>query len=60
MKGIVCGRNLGAILNTTGVQIGQYLNQLLQEFAFWSKESETDYYASLEDDSTYISLTEKQ
>ncbi len=39
---------------------GQYLNYLLQKFAFWSKEPETDYYASLEDEIPYCSLTEKE
>lgn len=39
---------------------GSKLNQILNLFAFWSKETDTDYYASLEDDSPYYSLTEKE
>lgn len=29
-------------------------------WGFWSKETTTDYYASLEDGDPYISLTEKE
>jgi uncharacterized membrane protein len=50
--------NLG--LGVGGIQLGALLNQLLQKFAFWSKDTDTDYYASLEDDSPYYSVTEKE
>lgn len=41
------------------VQLGSTLSQLLNLFAFWSKDNDSNYYASLEDDSPYYSLTEK-
>jgi len=41
------------------VQQGSNLSQLLNLFAFWSKDNDNNYYASLEDDSPYYSLTEK-
>ena len=35
------------------------LSKLILLFGFWSKDPETDYYASLEDGEPYYSLTEK-
>ena len=40
------------------VQQGTLLNFIIN-WGFWSKETETDYYASLEDGEAYISLTQK-
>lgn len=39
--------------------LGSKLNYLIS-WAFWSKEDDGDYYASLEDGSVYYSLTEKE
>lgn len=55
---------MGAFTNTFtktfgSVQYGSLLNILLNLFAFWSKDDDNDYYASLEDGSPYYSLTEK-
>lgn len=41
------------------VRLGTLLN-FLWNWGFWSKETETDYYASLEDGEAYISLTQKE
>ena len=41
-----------------GVRQGTLLNFIIN-WGFWSKETETDYYASLEDGEAYISLTQK-
>jgi len=41
------------------VQQGSLLNYIVN-WGFWSKEPDTDYYASLEDGSPYYSITEKQ
>lgn len=41
------------------VRQGTLLN-FLWNWGFWSKETETDYYASLEDGEAYISLTQKE
>lgn len=38
---------------------GSLLNFIIN-WGFWSKETETDYYASLEDGETYISLTQQE
>ena len=41
------------------VQLGTLLNFIIN-WGFWSRETETDYYASLEDGEAYISLTQKE
>lgn len=47
-----------------GIGIGKARQGTLLNFiinwGFWSKETETDYYASLEDGENYISLTQKE
>lgn len=49
---------------TTNIGIGKArlgtLLNFLWNWGFWSKETETDYYASLEDGEAYISLTQKE
>lgn len=40
-------------------QQGTQLNSIIN-WGFWSKDAESDYYASLEDESPYFSLTEKE
>lgn len=42
-----------------GIGQGAKLN-LLISWAFWSKENDNDYYASIEDNSPFYSITEKE
>ena len=49
----------GKTFNNTGVQLGSLLS-FIWNWGFWSRETETDYYASLEDGEAYISLTQKE
>lgn len=37
--------------------IRQGLSKLVNKWVFWSLENDSDYYASLEDESPYYSLT---
>lgn len=54
------GLSLGNRIGIGKVQQGAWLKQLLNLFAFWSKDNDNDYYASLEDGNPYYSLTEKE
>lgn len=36
------------------------LLNIIINWGFWSKDAESDYYASIEDESPYLSLTEKE
>lgn len=50
---------MSRLLTRGVVQQGSLLNFIIN-WGFWSKETETDYYASLEDGEAYISLTQKE
>ena len=51
--------SIGIGMGVDKVQLGTLLNFIIN-WGFWSKEPETDYYASLEDGEAYISLTQKE
>lgn len=38
---------------------GSTFQKIINAFAFWSKQNNNNVYASLEDGTTYFSLTEK-
>ena len=50
---------LSSIFGNSLGQQGTLLNYIIS-WGFWSKETGSDYYASLEDGSPYYSITEKQ
>ena len=54
MPGINTNKGLGLFKQ------GSLLNQILNAFAFWSKDNDSNYYVSLENDDPYYSLNEKQ